>query len=298
MVSPTQAIAGYNKILAALERASSQTGSDFDYLLSTATRESGLKAEAKSKTSSATGLFQFIEQTWLGLVKRFGGRHGLADYAGAIQQSDNGSYTVASADTKAAILALRQKPEVSALMAGEAAKESKQSLETMLGRALRKGELYVAHFLGQDGARHLIQLNDTQPDARADAAFPHAARANQGVFFHADGTAKTIGEVYAWAAGRPSDDANGAYPQGTPAKAVTAAGVDVAGVDAPQTDDQAPQDESAAGVHVKRSGVHLASASPARSGFLPTAPLLLTPAVVEILASLAPFAPTARREKN
>lgn len=63
---------GKTEILAALRTASAKTGSDFDYLLATAKRESSLDSSAKTKSSSATGLFQFIDQTWLGLVKRYG----------------------------------------------------------------------------------------------------------------------------------------------------------------------------------------------------------------------------------
>ena len=95
------------------------------------------------------------------------------------RQSDTGRYQVGSKDTKAAILALRKDPEVSALMAGEAAKETKQSLECLLGREVCGGELYAAHFLGQGGARRLIALNEKNPDAHADAAFPQAAKANR-----------------------------------------------------------------------------------------------------------------------
>ena len=64
--------AGRTDVLAALRTASRKTGLDFDYLLNTAMRESGLNVQAKSKTSSASGLFQFVEQTWLGLVKHHG----------------------------------------------------------------------------------------------------------------------------------------------------------------------------------------------------------------------------------
>src|SRR4051812_19563867 len=129
-------------VVSALREASAKTGSDFDYLLTTAMRESRLQPQAKSKNSSASGLFQFIDQTWLSLVKRYGERHGLGDYAAAIEQKKTGSCTVASAEMKAAILALRQDPELSAMMAGEAARETKESLECSLGRQVNCGELY------------------------------------------------------------------------------------------------------------------------------------------------------------
>src|SRR5262249_16119131 len=154
------------EVLVALKSASTKTGSDFDYLLSTAMRESGLDSQAKSKTSSASGLFQFIEQTWFGLIKRYGDGHGLADLPSAIRDTGRAHYEVTSGDTKSAILALRQDPKVSALIAAEPAKETRRSLECKLGRSVCSGELYAAHFLGEGGARQLIELNVSNPDAR------------------------------------------------------------------------------------------------------------------------------------
>ena len=71
-------------VVAALKSAAAATGSDFHYLLGTAMRESSLKANAQSSTSSAAGLFQFVDQTWLGLVKTHGAKYGLGLLAGAI----------------------------------------------------------------------------------------------------------------------------------------------------------------------------------------------------------------------
>ena len=205
MISQIQSAAAtvHTDVMAALRTAAHKTGLDFDYLLNTAMRESKLDSQAKSKNSSASGLFQFIDQTWLGLVKQYGERYGLGSYAGAIQQNSSGRYVVASDDTKAAILALRQDPELSAVMAGESAKQTKQSLECALGRKVCAGELYAAHFLGPSGARHLIQLSESNPNMRADIAFPQAAKANKSMFCRADGTAKTVGEVYASVVNRP-----------------------------------------------------------------------------------------------
>ena len=222
--------AGRTDVLAALRTASRKTGLDFDYLLNTAMRESGLNVQAKSKTSSASGLFQFVEQTWLGLVKHHGAQYGLSSYASAIQESADGRYSVASADTKSAILALRQNPELAAVMAGESAKQTKQTLECALGREVCGGELYAAHFLGPNAARRLIELNDSNPDSRADAAFPQAAKANKSAFYNVDGTAKSVREVYIWAVGQ--QDAQTPAPKNasafTPAPAAAAAKAAVA----------------------------------------------------------------------
>jgi hypothetical protein len=192
------------EVLAALRQASAATGSDFNYLLDTAMRESGLKSQAKSSTSSASGLFQFVGQTWLGLVKQHGAQYGLGSYANAISQSSDGHYRVDNAADRQAILALRNDPKIAALMEGEYANAAKSTLESSLGRGVCNGELYAAHFLGPDAACRLIEMNHATPNASAAAAFPQAAGANRNVFYHADGSAKSVHEVYDWALKQPS----------------------------------------------------------------------------------------------
>ncbi len=197
-------------VLAALRTASVKTGSDFSYLLSTAMRESGLNSQAKAKGSSATGLFQFIDSTWLNLVKRYGDRYGLGDYAKAIREDANGRCTAQSEQAKQAILALRTDPQISALMAGEAAEQTRQSLQDALGREVSGGDLYAAHFLGEGGAKRLLALADSKPGTIAAQEFPDAARANKGVFYHSDGSPKTVREVYDWACDMPDAPAGAA----------------------------------------------------------------------------------------
>ena len=139
-------------VVAALQRASAATGSDFHYLLGTAMRESGLKPGAQSSTSSASGLFQFVEQTWFGVVKEYGAKHGLASYANAIGQGADGKLRADNSADRTAILALRNDPQISALMAGEYAQQTKSAMQCSLGRSVCGGELYAAHFLGADAA--------------------------------------------------------------------------------------------------------------------------------------------------
>src|SRR6185295_2266856 len=143
-------------VLLALRKAASATGADFGYLLRTAMRESNLNPGAQAATSSAAGLFQFIEQTWLGTVRAHGGDHGMQAYADAIQVGSNGRYEVADAGLKQEILALRKDPATAALMAGEMTNQMRGDMEAELGRGVSAGELYVAHFLGAKGATKLI----------------------------------------------------------------------------------------------------------------------------------------------
>lgn len=308
MIAQTAAVAlqgAQSEVLTALRSASAKTGSDFDYLLATAKRESSLDSSAKSKSSSATGLFQFIDQTWLGLVKRFGEKHGLSAYAGAIETNSKGRLTVASPEAKAAILALRQNPTLSALMAGEAASETKQSLESQLGRDVCAGELYAAHFLGQGGACQLIRLNERDPNARADLAFPDAAKANRSVFTHADGTAKTVGEVYAWAVDLPEAKTGMAKAKAQPATpAASAAQSHRPAMDnvlagethrmaafsprhAASLDDPRHSVQATRRAYNPMSPVAMGMPSLALRG-LPQSPLLLNAGVMEILAQFGP----------
>lgn len=193
---------GAERVVAALKSAAAATGSDFHYLLGTAMRESSLKPTAQSANSSAAGLFQFIDQTWLGLVKEHGAQYGLGNYAAAITKDAEGRYR-ADANFKQSILALRKDPETAALMAGEHAKSTQGAMRASLGREVCGGELYAAHFLGPDAACRLIKAAGSDPTASAASLFPQAAASNKSVFFHDGGTPKSVREVYDWAMKQP-----------------------------------------------------------------------------------------------
>jgi len=174
--------AGSDAVRAAIHRAAQATGVDFSLLVETARRESALNPTARAGTSSATGLFQFIESTWLDMVRRHGPEHGLATQAAALR---NG----ADQATRREILALRNDPELSARMAGELARENAQTLHARLGRAPSAGELYAAHVMGSGGAARLIEAA-AQGAPDASALFPREAAANRGLFY-ANGQARS-----------------------------------------------------------------------------------------------------------
>lgn len=184
------------QIHSAIASAAARTGVDFDYLLATAQRESGLETQAISKTSSASGLFQFIDQTWLSVVKQHGAEHGLAKYADQITRMENGRYNVADPASKGEILALRHDPKIASLMAGELTRDAASALQHKLGRAVSKGELYMAHFLGASGAARFISAAEANPEARAAQGFGRAAAANRSIFFEKSGTMRSLKDVY------------------------------------------------------------------------------------------------------
>jgi hypothetical protein len=180
---------------AAVERASKATGVDFSFLMKTAGRESGLNPSARSGASSAAGLFQFVEQTWLSTLKQHGSKHGYARYAELISKGSDGRYHVSGEEAKKAVMDLRLDPHAASLMAGELAADHAAYLKGRVGRSPTAGELYAAHFLGPQGSAKLIEAAQATPGATAAHLFPEAARANHGIFF-ASGRAKSVAEVY------------------------------------------------------------------------------------------------------
>ena len=197
--APAQAPAearGDAPVADALRDASQQTGISFDYLVKTATRESNLDPSAKARNSSATGLFQFLDQTWLQTIKTEGPKLGLQSQADQIVQGSGGQLTVADPQARQKILALRTDPEISAKVAGAFTARNKAVLSDNLGRSPSEGELYIAHFLGVSGATDLIRLASQSPDASAAASFSDAASSNRSIFYDKSGRVRSAAEVY------------------------------------------------------------------------------------------------------
>ena len=184
-----------DRVGAAIQRAAQRTSVDFSYLLNQAKVESGLNPTAKARTSSATGLFQFIEQTWLGTVKKHGAAHGLGWAADAIRSAPDGRYRVADPDARRTILDLRNDPEAASAMAAEFARDNRATLEASLGRPVESVDLYLAHFLGAAGASDFLRAHEADPDAAAADLMPAAARANRWVFFNRDGSPCSLAEI-------------------------------------------------------------------------------------------------------
>ena len=180
----------------AIQRASSATGVDFTFLMGAAKRESGFNPAAKARTSSASGLFQFVDQTWLSTLKKHGSKYGYARYADLISQGSDGRYRVDGDEARKAVLGLKMDPHAASLMAGELTSDHASYLRGRVGRTPTAGELYAAHFLGPQGSARLIEAATASPSANAAAMFPDAAQANKSIFYK-EGRAATVGEVYA-----------------------------------------------------------------------------------------------------
>jgi hypothetical protein len=190
---------------AAIQRASSATGVDFGFLMRAAKRESSYNPNARARTSSAAGLFQFVDQTWLATLKQHGAKYGYARYADLIQQGAKGHYYVPGGEARATVMDLRLDPHASALMAGELAADHAAYLRGRVGREPTAGELYCAHVLGPQGSAKLIDAVRVSPGASAPALFPQAAGANRAIFYR-EGRPATVAQVYANLTAAPGAD--------------------------------------------------------------------------------------------
>src|ERR1700716_3158017 len=196
------------KIAGSIKQAASTTGASFEYLLATAKMESNFNPKAAASTSSARGLFQFIDQTWLGTVKEAGSQLGYGKYADAITKNPTGSYSVDDPDARAAIMKLRDDPDAASSMAAVLTQSNSFKLTGKIGRRPTDAELYMAHFMGAGGAGKLIPDAEDNPNASAAQMFPNAAAANQSIFYDRSGQARSVSQVYSVLSTRYADAAN------------------------------------------------------------------------------------------
>jgi hypothetical protein len=172
-------------VQAAIARAAQATGVDFRYLLAQAKLESSMDPTARASTSSATGLFQFTDGTWLQTLGRHAADHGMAWVQQAIAGGDPGM--------RAQVMGLRYDADASALMAAELASDNKAGLTAQLGREPDSTELYLAHFLGIGGAGQFLSALSTDPTRSAASVLPRAAAANPTIFYSGGGARSLAG---------------------------------------------------------------------------------------------------------
>jgi len=179
----------------AISVAAEATTIDYEFLLAQAYLESAMNPGARARTSSATGLFQFINSTWIRTVGRHGARFGLDDWAELIAASSHGNIGLADARLQRQLLDLRKDPLIASIMAAGLAEDNREALVPVLRREPTYTELYLAHFLGAGAATRFVRLMQHHPGVSAAAQFPRAARANRAIFYERGGEARSIAGV-------------------------------------------------------------------------------------------------------
>jgi hypothetical protein len=187
-------------ISGAIKAAATATGVDFTYLFQQAKVESGLNANAKAGTSSATGLFQFTKDTWFKVVEQHGDAMGLSGEASSLR---NGA---ASAADRQKILDMRNNPAISAQLAAHYAIDNAKALQAQGHQVTGPTDLYLAHFLGSGGASKFLAGMKENPNAPAASVLPSAANANKAIFYK-NGAPASFADIYQRFAKRFDGDA-------------------------------------------------------------------------------------------
>lgn len=183
------------RVSRAISNAAQRTGVPFNYLVAQARVESSLDPDAQASTSSAAGLFQFTRQTWLSTLSRHGAEHGMDWASNAISKGADGQYRVADPQMRQQIMDLRFDADASSSMAAAFADDNADTLRSRFGSEPEPVDLYLAHFLGAQGAVEFLTAWRANPEAAAAPLHPSAAAANRSIFYRGDGTAKSFDEI-------------------------------------------------------------------------------------------------------
>lgn len=167
----------------AILNAAKVTGADPVVMMAIADKESSFDVDVKAKTSSGTGLFQFLDQTWLEAVKQYGSKHGMEEDAKAVKVERGGRLYVDDPAHLERILEKRKDPAIAALMACERTLAATAKVKERVGADLSRGEVYMTHLLGTSGAGRLIETVATQPNKSSASVFPRAAASNKALFY-------------------------------------------------------------------------------------------------------------------
>lgn len=187
------------EVMDSIKQASASTGVDFDFLVAQASAESGLRGDVRSRQhhSTAAGLFQFNAQTWLQMMRSHGAAHGQADLAQRITRRADGHLGATDRSTENRILDLRKDVKLSAVMAGELAKQNAAALHKALHRQPDAADLHLAHLLGASGAIRFLRARQADAAQSAAAVLPAAARQNPQLFYGKGAhTPSTVAAVY------------------------------------------------------------------------------------------------------
>ena len=149
------------------------------------------------RSSTATGLFQFLEQTWLGTLKQAGPAFGYGSYAAGITQTRSGRYEVSNPALRQEIMQLRKDPTANAVMGAAFTQQNAAVMTPRIGRVPSEGEQYIGHFFGPYAGSRAINLAASHPNAIAADIFPTAAQANRPIFYDKSGHARSVTGVCA-----------------------------------------------------------------------------------------------------
>lgn len=149
--------------------ASEMAGVDPGLMAVIAGVESTFTSDAGASSSSAKGLYQFIDTTWADMLKKYGAKYGLTESASVFD------------------------PRANALMGAEYLKENAINIKNRMGREATDLDLYLSHMLGRNGVINFLKANPNEIAAKVN---PSGARSNPDIFTPG-GKARTVAQVHA-----------------------------------------------------------------------------------------------------
>jgi len=168
-------LASRQGLAGSIAEAAKLTGVDPSILANIASQESGGKSNARNPNSSASGLFQFTDGTWLETIKKYGAQAGV---------NVNGM-------TSSQLLALKSDQRLSAIMGAFYIRDGQRATGATTG-----GGMYLAHLLGPGGAKAVLSANPNTPLRSLVSADAYKSNA---ALFNKTGTA---GGLLSWANNR------------------------------------------------------------------------------------------------
>ncbi len=180
----------------AIQAAAQDSGVDPHLLAAIAWRESRFDPNAGNRHSSAKGLLQFTTGTWLQVVRDFGSRHDVGDYAAAISKDPSGALVVHGRGMRTAILQLRSDPVLSAKLAAESMQQQRAAMQERLGRNVTAADLYLLHVLGPNGAARFLTAMAQHPSASSLEVASLKVLRNAGLLA-SDGRPMSVANTYA-----------------------------------------------------------------------------------------------------
>ena len=161
-----------NDVIATIVKSGELVGIDPGLLVPFAHMESSLDPKAGAGKSTAKGLFQFINDTWTWMLKRFGNKYGIPGNASPYD------------------------PVANSILGAEYVKDGITSLKRFIKRPLTPVDIYMTHLMGTEGGGRFLRNMQKDPNAIAAAAFGEQAASNPGVFGERKTGYMTYAQVY------------------------------------------------------------------------------------------------------
>lgn len=187
-----------------IQTASQATNTDFKTMIIKAMIESDLGRLTTAKNSSARGIYQYIDATWLTLLKRYGAKIGYPQYAENLTTDLKTLKTIVKDNSRYSedyLLNLRHDTKIASLIKAYQTKEDENALRSVIqNRTLTATDHYIAHMMGIPLAKKFYGMieaeSNTIPANIKNSPFKQAAALNPYFFYGSKRDPLTTQEIY------------------------------------------------------------------------------------------------------